>query len=143
MVPPSSGANPSVVCLGKYALFGVLVIVGVRQPPRDSPETPPLVTCQHRHSLRPRGSMVQRPRNAMKLYSGGVPPPPPPAVDTTRTRSDPQWVGMCSGERPIGAAKGKPTNTMASCQPLPPPARPDAHACRVWGVRCFFGQAAV
>ena len=28
---------------------------------------------------------------------------------------------MSSGERPIGAAKGKQTNTMASCQPLPPP----------------------
>ena len=30
---------------------------------------------------------------------------------------------MCSGERPIGAAKGKQTNTMASCQ-APPPLRP-------------------
>ena len=28
---------------------------------------------------------------------------------------------MCKGERPIGAAKGKQTNTMASCQPPPPP----------------------
>ena len=27
---------------------------------------------------------------------------------------------MCRGERPIGAAKGKQTNTMASCQPPPP-----------------------
>ena len=27
---------------------------------------------------------------------------------------------MCSGERPTGAAKGKQTNTMASCQPPPP-----------------------
>ena len=27
---------------------------------------------------------------------------------------------MCSGERPIGAAKGKQTNTMASCQPPRP-----------------------
>ena len=32
------------------------------------------------------------------------PPPPPPAL----------------GERPIGAAKGKQTNTMASCQPHRP-----------------------
>ena len=65
------------------------------------------------------------------------PPPPPPApstrpgvvkqhkssrgsVDTTKPRSDPQRVGMCSGERPIGAAKGKQTGTMASCQPPPP-----------------------
>ena len=34
-------------------------------------------------------------------------------VDTTKTRSDPQRVGMCRGERPIGAAKGKQTKTMA------------------------------
>ena len=27
---------------------------------------------------------------------------------------------MCKGERPIGAAKGKHTNTMASCHPPPP-----------------------
>ena len=40
-------------------------------------------------------------------------------VDTTRTRSDPQRVRMCKGERPIGAAKGKQTNTMASCHPPP------------------------
>ena len=43
------------------------------------------------------------------------------SVDTTKTRSDPQRVRMSSGERPIGAAKGKQTNTMASCQPPPPP----------------------
>ena len=28
------------------------------------------------------------------------------SVDTTKTRLDPQRVRMCSGERPIGAAKG-------------------------------------
>ena len=42
------------------------------------------------------------------------------SIDTTKTRSDPQRVRMSSGERPIGAAKGKKTNTMASCQPPPP-----------------------
>ena len=49
------------------------------------------------------------------------------SVDTTKTRSDPQRVGMSSGERPIGAAKGKQTNTMALCQtPHPsPPFRDD------------------
>ena len=31
------------------------------------------------------------------------------SVDTTKTRSDPQRVRMSSGERPIGAAKGKTT----------------------------------
>ena len=44
-------------------------------------------------------------------------PPPPPSVDTTKTRSDPQRAGMYNSEMPIGAAKGKQTNTMASCQP--------------------------
>ena len=33
------------------------------------------------------------------------------SVDTTRTRSGPQRVGMCRGETPIGAAQGKQTNT--------------------------------
>ena len=42
------------------------------------------------------------------------------SVDTTKTRLDPQRVGMSSGERPIGAAKGTQTNTMASCQPPSP-----------------------
>ena len=46
------------------------------------------------------------------------------SVDTTKTRSNPQRVRMSSGERPIGAAKGKQTNTMASCHPPPPPPRP-------------------
>ena len=35
------------------------------------------------------------------------------SVDTSKTRSDPQRVGMYNGERPIGAAKGKQTKTMA------------------------------
>ena len=39
---------------------------------------------------------------------------------SVKTRSDPQRVGMCSGERPIGAAKGKQTKTMALCRPPPP-----------------------
>ena len=43
------------------------------------------------------------------------------SVDTTKTRLDPQRVRMCKGKRPIGAAKGKQTNTIASCQPPPPP----------------------
>ena len=43
------------------------------------------------------------------------------SVDTTKTRSGPQRVKMSSGERPIGAAKGKQPNTEALCQPPPPP----------------------
>ena len=49
-------------------------------------------------------------------------------VDMTRTRSGPQRVRMSSGERPVGAAKGKQSNTEALCQPPPPP--PAAHARR-------------
>ena len=43
------------------------------------------------------------------------------SVDTTKTRSGPQGVRMSSGERPIGAAKGKQSDTEALCQPPPPP----------------------
>ena len=53
----------------------------------------------------------------------GPPPPRPPriqssrgSVDTTKTRSDPQRVRTCKGERPIGAAKGTPAIPMASCR---------------------------
>ena len=59
-------------------------------------------------------------------------PPPPPAagqvirglVDTTKTRSGPRRVRMRSGERPMGAAKGRQSDTKALCQPPPP--RPPA-----------------
>ena len=43
--------------------------------------------------------------------------------DTTKTRSGPQRVRMSGGERPIGAAKGKQSDTEALCQP--PPCRED------------------
>ena len=42
------------------------------------------------------------------------------SVDTTKTRSDPRRVRMSSGERPIGAAKGKQSDTEALCHPPPP-----------------------
>ena len=83
-------------------------------------------------------------------------PPPPPrpsrgSNDTTKTRSDPQRVRMSSGERPIGAAKGKQPNTEALCQPplarVPPSVRccligrgfrilPSCCAVRHCAVRC-------
>ena len=51
-------------------------------------------------------------------------PPPPPLPNnnthTTKTRSGPQRVRMSSGERPIGAAKGKQPNAEVLCQPPPP-----------------------
>ena len=46
------------------------------------------------------------------------------SVDTTKTRSGPQRVRMSSGERPIGAANGKQSDTKALCQPPPPPLPP-------------------
>ena len=51
------------------------------------------------------------------------------SVDTTKTRSDPQRVRMSSGERPIGAAKGKQRNTEALCQSPPPPKRATDSDC--------------
>ena len=49
------------------------------------------------------------------------------SVDTTKTGSGPQRVRMSSGERPMGAAKGKQSDTEALCQspPQPPSCRPD------------------
>ena len=41
------------------------------------------------------------------------------SYDTTKTRSGPQRVRLSSGERPIGAAKGKQSDTEALCQPPP------------------------
>ena len=43
------------------------------------------------------------------------------SVDTIKTRLGPQRVRRSSGERPIGAAKGKQPDTEALCQPPPPP----------------------
>ena len=45
------------------------------------------------------------------------------SVDTTKPRSGPQRVRMSSGERPMGAAKGKQSDTEALCQIPPPPPR--------------------
>ena len=42
------------------------------------------------------------------------------SVDTTKTCSDPQRVGICNGERPIGAAKGKQTKNHGLVPPHPP-----------------------
>ena len=41
------------------------------------------------------------------------------SVDTTKTRSGLQRVRMSSGERPMGAAKGKQSDTEALCQTSP------------------------
>ena len=62
------------------------------------------------------------------------------SVDTTKTRSGPQRVRRSSGKRPIGATKGKQSDTEALCQtPTPPenetpPPSPKTvlAACRRW-----------
>ena len=46
------------------------------------------------------------------------------SVDKTKTRSGPQRVRMSGGERPIGAAKGKQSDTEALCQPPSPSGAP-------------------
>ena len=54
-------------------------------------------------------------------------PTPPDSVDTTKTRLGPRRVRMSSGERPIGAAKGKQSDTEALCQSPPPPPAGTTH----------------
>ena len=49
------------------------------------------------------------------------------SVDTTKTRAGPQRVRMSSSERPIGAAKGKQSDTGALCQTPPPPSSLPRH----------------
>ena len=44
---------------------------------------------------------------------------------------------MSSGERPIGAAKGKQSDTEALSQPPPPPPRPSQFKARVTNHRPF------
>ena len=64
------------------------------------------------------------------------------SVDTTKTRSGPQRVRMSSGERPIGAAKGRQSDTEDLCQPPPPPKLLDLHSisARQWTrVQCRAG----
>ena len=41
---------------------------------------------------------------------------------------------MCSGERPIGAAKGKQTNAMAACHPAPLQGPRRSRGCRRLGL---------
>ena len=67
------------------------------------------------------------------------------SVDTTKTRSGPQRVRMSSGERPIGAAKSKQSDTEALCQTPPRPLGPRLRQPRTQGrpglVRCALHAA--
>ena len=78
---------------------------------RGYPPTPPTAMTTAPSPGRPTPGVVKQDKSA-----GG-------SVDTTKTRSGPQRVRVSSGERPIGAAKGKQSDTQALCQtppPLPP-----------------------
>ena len=103
---------------------------------RTSLGAAPVVRCApERRVLRTASAPVPPPRPAPAQRHGATAPSPgrpTPGVvkqdkssggsaDTTKTRSGPQRLRMSSGERPIGAAKGKQTNTIASCQAPPPP----------------------
>ena len=92
--------------------------------PALEPPAPPLVngTGNSPSPGRPTPGVVKQDKS-----SGG-------SVDTTKTRSDPQRVRMSGGERPIGAAKGKQSDTEALCQP-PAPRGPQAEAWLRAGAR--------
>ena len=60
----------------------------------------------------------RRPEISLGLCGPGLRTPAPP-IQTIH--SGPQRVRMSSGARPIGAAKGKQSDTEALCQPPPPP----------------------
>ena len=105
--------------------------------PGSPPEPPhPLVSCPGKH--RSTARVLLDNSASPGGWGGGLTPPPPlrdtrppevvkqdkssgGSVDTTQTRSGPQRVRMSSGERPMGAAKGKQSDTEALCQPPPHP----------------------
>ena len=86
-------------------------------PPRPRQTQHGLGVCLWRHLVNGTGNSLSPGQPTPGVVkqdksSGG-------SVDTTKTRSGPQRVRMSSGERPIGAAKGKQPNTEALCQPPP------------------------
>ena len=107
------------------------LVLSLSAPPRPAPPG-------QRHRKQPR-LWDGRPPGVVKQdkSSGG-------SVDTTNTRSGPRRVRMSSGERPIGAANGKQTNTRASCQ-APPPFPPWSalpQVCHFCSTAClFFNQS--
>ena len=79
--------------------------------------------CRHTNIQTPYDACTRRQQTESPFFC--TPPPPQDkssrgSVDTTKTHSAPQRVRMSSGERPIGATKGKQPNTKALCQPSPP-----------------------
>ena len=81
-----------------------------------TPTTPPPPPCTWSTARATAPSPAQPTPGVVKQdkSSGG-------SVDTTKTRSGPQRVRMSGGKRPMGAAKGKQSDTEALCQPPPPP----------------------
>ena len=108
---------PACRCTPQRAQVGA----GVGKPPHG------LGVCIWMHLVNGMGktpSLGQRTCGVVKQdkSSGG-------SGDTTKTRSGPQRVRISSGERPIGAAKGKQPDAKALCQPPPPPRRRPVLPC--------------
>ena len=98
---------------------------------KTTPPPPPARTSQLANSAWTRSVHLDAPgqRHGQQPVSGTADPGVKQdkssrgSVDTTKTRLGPQRVRMSSGERPIGAAKGKQSDTEALCQPPPTPPR--------------------
>ena len=136
--PPSPGPPPPLPPPRSSKSLGV-------PPPWTLPPLQTKAAFEGKNEIYNRGNLVG-PSLVHKFLSPRPPPPPLPngmgnspslgrptpgvvkqhkssggSVDTTKTRLDPQRVRMSSGEGPIGAAKGKQSDTEALCQtPLPP-----------------------
>ena len=109
-------------------------------PPPPTKQRPDLDAPGHRHGQQPR-LRDGRPPGVVKQDKSSR-----GCVDTTTTRSDPQRIRMSKCERPIGAAKGKQSDTEASCQPLPSAAQVTVYlnpsqsmfATYTGGLSCFL-----
>ena len=102
----------------------------VHPPPRARGTTPPRKRRPEQGSVPRRGECASGCTWSTARATAPSPGRPTPgvvkqdkssggSVDTTKTRSGPQRVRMSSGERPIGAAKGKQPNTEALYQSSP------------------------
>ena len=163
-LPSHRRATPGDYCQFPRAALNSAMLRATRCPS----SSPPATRATQTHSLQgvDGGGLARAPAPGLGEGAGlllttprhpegerGCPPPPGGvvkqdkssggSVDTTKTRSGPQRVRMSSGERPIGAAKGKQSDTEALCQPPPPPPGTPPLRCKRLG-QIFpraFGQS--
>ena len=117
------GALPAPAREGALVSSGTSVPVSLSElspAAKGTGTPPPPVRLPPSHSVVEPAPSTRAPFNDSAPLGGGGGHPYNPQ-HTTNTHSDPQRVRMSSGEGPMGAAKGKQTSTMASCQPPPPP----------------------